>query len=152
MRYKLLDNERGVIVSRTSEVCSDKLNVEFEDVPAGATAIFEHPEGRVKQFAEISSGTCFLPLDRFKDGRITLAVAILDGSADPQRWLCEEFLLKRLGDGSVLVSPNDGDLPLEVSLIKVELCEIRRELFNLAKKQSELSMKLESIMEGYDLT
>ena len=152
MRYKLLDNKNGVILSRSPEFCKDKLSFEFEDVPEGATAIFEYAESGIKYFREISNGTCELPLRRFDPGTLTLTVAVLDGSADPQRWLCEELSLRRLEDGTFLILPNDGDLPLAVAQLRAENSDLRRDLAELEKKYKDLSDRLERIMEGYDLT
>ena len=152
MIYKILDKSKGIILSRTAESCRDKVIIEFEDIPNGATAIFEHQQANIKYFCEIVSGKCELPLRRFIDGRITLTVAVLDGSADPQRWQCEGLVLQTLSDGNVLIYPDDGDLPLDVALLKSELCDLRRNFAELAQKFNVLSDKLEKIMEGYDLT
>ena len=152
MRYKLIDHERGVILSRSPEFCEDKLFCEIEGAPDGATAIFEHREGRMKYFRELKSGACELPLGRFDSGTLTLTVAVLDGSADPKRWLCEELRLQRLGENTVLILPNDGDLPLAVAQLRAENSDLRRDLAELEKKYKDLSDRLERIMEGYDLT
>lgn len=150
MRYKLLDNERGVILTRTPESCADVLIFEFEDVPEGATAIFE--QEKVKYFRELTEGSCKLPLRRLGDGTVNLTVAVLDGSADPTRWLCEAFRLRRLESGESLAFPDDGDLPAEVARLRVENSKMRRDIAELSKKYEDLSDKLERIMEGYDLT
>lgn len=152
MRYKLIDRERGVILSRSPEFCEDKLFCEIEGAPDGATAIFEHREGRMKYFRELKSGACELPLGRFDSGTLTLTVAVLDGSADPKRWLCEELRLQRLGENTVLILPNDGDITAAITELRIENSELRRMFGDLCGKYAELSERLERIMEGYDLT
>ena len=152
MRYKLLDNERGVIVTRSPEFLIDVLECEFEDVPKGATAIFEYEKGSVKYFREIEGETCELPLRRLESGKLTVTVAVLDGSSDPERWLCEELMLHKLEDGSFMILPNDGDLPSEVALLKTEVSNLRKKFADLEKKYDKLSDRLEQIMEGYNLT
>ena len=152
MRYKLIDKNRGVILSRSPVLCEDKLSFEFEDVPGGATAIIEYAEGGIKYFREISCGKCELPLLRLDSGILALTVAVLDGSADPKRWLCEELRLRRLEDGTFLILPNDGDLPLAVAQLRAENSDLRRDIAELEKKYKDLSDRLERIMEGYDLT
>lgn len=152
MIFKLLDNEKGVILSRSPELCVDCLVCEFENAPDGVTAIFEYAEGGVKYFKELWAGKCELPLGRVGSGTLTLTAAILDGSADPKRWLCEEICVRKLQDGTFLILPNDGDIPLEITHLKIDICNIRGDLSLLAKKYNDLADRLERIMEGYDLT
>ena len=142
MKYKLIDKERGVILSRSPEFCEDKLLCEIEGVPEGATAIFEHKEGRMKYFREIKSGLCDLPLRRFDSGSVSLTVAVLNGDTGSPRWQCEEMKLQRLDENNILVLPNDTDLPSVVSELTIELSEMRRTFADLCGKYAELSERL----------
>ena len=152
IKYNILDNEKGVLLTRTPDLCSATLTFEFNDVPAGATAIFEHSETGIRYFRKISNGGCELLLESFESGKLSLTVIILDGSADPQRWLCEELFIRKLDDRTFLIYPNDGDISSKVALIMTETSNLRKDIEKLKKDYSDLSNRLERIMEGYDLT
>lgn len=149
LKYKILDNGTAVILTRQPDIVYDELQVDFLGAPIGATAIFE--SNGVSMYRLLYDGTCSIPSNRL-DGVITVTLALLDGSASPRRWICEEIMAKREKNGGTLISPNDMDLPARYVELKLENEEIRKEIKLFGARIEKLNGRLETLLEGYDLT
>lgn len=150
LKYRLLDNSVGVIITRQPIIIKDKLSVSFLDAPPNATAIFENEHGATF-YRELIDKNCSIDLSKII-GRVRVTVAILNDLKTCLRWACEDFVLSNLENGEVLVCPNDMDLPQKVTTLMIENAEIRRANMLLNEKLRELDAKFARIMEGYDLT
>lgn len=149
LEYKILGNGTAVILTRQPEIVHGELRVDFTCAPLGATAIFESNGSSVYRLLDGIS--CSVPVSRL-DGAVKVTLALLDGSASPKKWVCEELMTKKEKNGGVLVSPNDMNLPQRYIELKLENEEIRRENKCLAERVKKLENRLETILEGYDLT
>ena len=148
MRYKLLNNGAGVIVSRCAEVIRSDIEIAFEGVPDGATAVFT--VAGMSYYREINNGTCRLEFNLI-GGEIGLIVAVMDGKVGSPRFTCEGILANKLADGSVLVVPSDGDLPGVVSRLCIENHNLREKNDELEKRIGELEKNFTKLFEGYDI-
>lgn len=147
--FKLLDNNRGVILTRSPEVTREELTVCFKNAPQGATAIFHFNGGR-ELYREIVDNACSIDFPADK-GEIKVGVAIYNGSAKPQQWKCEQLKYKRLDSGEWFVCPNDGNIPQTMTEILLENEDIRKQFAELEAKYKALEERFNNMMEGYDL-
>ncbi len=148
MEYKILDNGTAVLLTRQPEPIKDELCVTFTGVPTGATAIFEVGDTAIYRLLEEDS--CVVPVYKLV-GEVKVTVVILDGSARPQKWICEELKGHRLESGEILVAPNDMNLPQRYVELKLENQILRDNDKELHARLDELREKLEKLYEGYDI-
>lgn len=149
MEYKVFDNGTAVVLTRHPEIAYDKLNIDFSDAPSGATAIFEC--GGDSFYRLLDGVTCSVPVGKL-DGVVKVTVAILDGSASPRKWSCEELLAEKLESGGTLISPNDMNLPQRFVELKMENQNIRQHNERIELRLKSLEDRLEKLLEGYDIT
>ena len=149
MEYKLFGNDTAVLLTRQPEMVYGELFISFLGAPSGATAIFEADGSSL--YRSLNEDICSVPTDKL-NGEVKVTVALLDGHARPRKWICEEILAKRQKDGSVLISPNDMNLPLRFIELKEENQLIREANERIEKRLVALEDRLERILEGYDLT
>lgn len=148
MEYKILDNGTAVVLTRQPELVYDELYIDFSGAPSGATAIFE--VGGDSLYRLLHGETCSVPADKL-NGVVKVTVALLDGSARPRKWACEELLAEKQKSGGTLVSPNDMNLPQRFIELKMENEAIRQTNERIETRLKELEDKLERLLEGYDL-
>lgn len=149
MEYKLLDNGKGLILTRQPEIVQRHLFITFSGAPKNATAIFEKVDGD-SLYRQLQDDTCGLPA-HFLDGDIKVSVTILDGSSNAPKWRCEEIKAQKQESG-VLVCPNDMNIPIQMVEIQLEQQKINENINKLVENYSELNKKLEKLLEGYDIT
>lgn len=149
VRYKLLDNGTAVVLTRQPEMLYDELHIAFSGAPSGATAIFE--SGDDSLYRQLDGVACSIPVGKL-NGAVKVTVAVLDGSASPLKWTCEELLAEKQENGGTLISPNDMNLPQRFVELKLECESIRQSNATLEKRIEGLEDKLERLLEGYDLT
>lgn len=147
--YKLLDNGRGVILTRNPQAVKDKLFLRFEGAPQGALAVFQFDNGR-ESYQELKEGECSLKISTSK-GEVKVSVITLDNNTTPKRWVCEQLKYHTAPCGDIFVCPNDMNLPQAVTELKLENEELRAENIKLHQRLDELDARLQNIMEGYDL-
>ena len=149
MKYKILDNGTAVVLTRQPELVYNDLYVYFSGAPSGATAIFE--SGDNSMYRLLHDEACFVPVDKL-NSVVKVTVALLDGSARPRKWACEELLADKQQSGGTLVSPNDMNLPQRFVGLILENEGIRHTQERLEGRVKELEDRLEKLLEGYDLT
>ena len=149
MEYKLLDNGKGLILTRQPEIVQRHLFITFSGAPKNATAIFEKVDGD-SLYRQLQDDTCGLPA-HFLDGNIKVSVTVLDGNSNAPKWRCEEIKASKQ-QGGVLACPNDMNIPMQMVEIQLEQQKIKGEIEKLAENYSELNKKLEKLLEGYDIT
>ena len=86
------------------------------------------------------------------NGEVRVTLAVLDGSARPKKWLCEEIKASMQENGGTLISPNDMNLPQAVVGLRLECETLRKEYENLQALYKNLDKRLTDIMEGYNIT
>lgn len=150
MEIKLLDNNRGVILTRQPELIYGNLYITFTGAPEFATAIFERQDGE-SLYRSLEDGLCGVP-ENFLQGEIKITVTKFDGTVSPQKWACEGLKITKQKKGGVLVAPNDMNIPEQMVELQLELQEMREREKIQAEKISELNTKLEKLLEGYDIT
>ncbi len=149
MKYKLLSNGTGVLITRQPEVVSDSLYIiSFQNAEEGSTAIITCQDE--SYYLPIVNGKC--SIDRKKlSGEMKVSVALFNESVHAPKWICEELKTEKLGDGTVLVCPNDMNLPAVVIRLLEEFDNLLSKFSQLSKKCDNLAIRLNSIMESYDL-
>lgn len=148
MEYRLLDNGKGVMLTRQPEFISGDLYITFADAPAGATVIFENGK-KDSIYRTLSDGVCSVP-EAFLTGDVRVVVTLLDGTANAPKWTCEGIKTSQT-KGGLLVCPNDGDIPRQIAEIQIAQQEIRNDIKTLSDKYSGLETKLNKLLEGYDV-
>lgn len=150
MKYRLLGNRTGVILTRSPELHNKKdFYVEFMNAPEGAVAVFEC--GGKTFYREIQNGRCAV-LIGVMSGDVEVTVFLHNDRSPITRWKCEDFHVNHISDVSIMVAPSDADLQAEVVRIRVENDQLRDEQARLNERLLELDKKLTRIMEGYNIT
>jgi hypothetical protein len=149
IKYKLLSTSKGIILDRTPKKIAKSVSLKFDTRDKDATVIFGFEDG-TNSYKPIEDGICkFAPEGR--EGSITISVAILNGDANPQKWICEALKIIPLSDGGYIVIPDDQDVRQLVSELYLENENMRGQFDALAEDFKNLSDKVDSLMEGYDL-
>lgn len=148
IRYKLLDNGTGVLLTRQSQPYRLPSVICFDGAPVGATAVF-YDGGSHTFYRKLAAGVCEVPAGLV--GTVRISVIVPDGKKDSARWLCEEFILKD-EDGVLLFLPNDERLPEFVAAVRVELEALRAELRDAVCEMQKVKEQYEALLEGYDIT
>ena len=148
MEYKLLDNKKGLLLTRQPEIIQQHLLITFSGAPENATAIFENGNGD-SLYRLLQDNTCSLPA-RFLEGDIKVSITILDTSHKPPIWRCEEIKTQKQNTG-VLVSPNDMNLPQQMIEIQLEQQKITDTIGILTGQLLEFDKKLKKLLDGYDI-
>lgn len=148
IKYRIFDSGRGFIVTRRPVVQSESVRLRFEGLPDGTTVMIERGDGMTIYKKPV--GYC---VDVALKGEETYKVtaSLFDTSARPERWACEGIRTENLQDGTVLVMPDDNDLPDEVIRLREDNEDLRRELNELKNKTDEMKDMIERIMEGHDI-
>lgn len=148
--YKLLNDGQGVILTRQPALLDGDLEVTFVDAPEGSIALFE-AEG-INCYRELENrGTCIVPR-RILNGTVEVSITCYNGTVTPERWRCEGLIATALSNGTVILAPDDNNLPLEVVNLKIANHKLREDYAELEEKFNKLSDTFTSMMEGYDLT
>lgn len=149
--YRLLNNSTGVLLARGAQLVRESLFVRFENAPENATAIFEcGGKECYRALSEQAQSDCVIPAD-FLDGTVNVTVAILDGSARPQKWTCEALTAERQENGSIFVAPDDTNLSQKVANLRVENDALRENIKELSQQIENLETRIQTMLEGYDL-
>lgn len=148
LEYKILGNGTAVVLTRQPEIVHGEINVIFSGAPSDATAIFEC-DG-IAIYRPLKDNACEIPGNKLT-GAVKVTVAILDGSASPDKWVCEELLAEKQKNGGVLISPNDMNLPQRFIELKLENEDIRQTNARIAARLEKLEDRLTTLLEGYDL-
>ena len=148
--YKLLGNNKGVILTRNPQVTERNVNISFKNAPSNALAVLEFDSGR-EVYKPLLEGECSVALPPQSEGSMKVAVIINNGTVNPRKWICEQMQFCRTPKGEVIVSPNDFNLPQEFVDLKLENESLREDNKKLHKRLDELDTRLNNIMEGYDL-
>lgn len=149
MEYKLLKKNRGVILTRQPELIKDELLITFAGAPDKATAIFDNGNGD-SLYRLLEDGSCAVPAT-FLTGETRVTVTLLNGAANAPKWACEGIKGTET-KGGVFVCPNDMDVPSKITDVLIAQDEITDQMSELMKKYSELEIKLNKLLEGYDIT
>lgn len=149
MRYKLLNNNIGIIISRKPETFLDNVIIEFVEAPESATAILTNQYGE-KSYLKLQEGKCTFARKYFQ-GSIKVALAVLNGSVHAPKWTCEGFYIEPLDNGMALVYPDDADIQGEIGKLQEAVSTIETAIGELTLKINELEKRLDKMLEGYDI-
>lgn len=151
MKIKLTDNFKGIILTRSPETTKDDIYITFQEAPSGAVAVFSTAAG-LTYYRKISlDGECVIAA-RLLVGNTNLSVTVPDDGAGERKWICEGIRIEELGNGVCAVFPNDMDLPQKVNELFLENEQLRNNVSRLTDKLSELKKRIDSLLEGYDIT
>ena len=146
---RLLDNNTGVITTRTPVVTDKQVELSFIGYPENALVVFMFENGR-EVYRELIDGSCLMDFS-YRNGIIKVAVVVNDGTTSSSRWICEQLQFYQIPNGEFIVCPNDTNLPLEFTKLKIENEQLRLDNKKLHKRLDEFDARLNKIMEGYDL-
>lgn len=149
MRYKLLNNNIGIIISRKPETFLDNVIIEFVEAPESATAILTNQYGE-KSYLKLQEGKCTFARKNFQ-GSIKVALAVFNGSVHAPKWICEGFYIEPLENGMVIVYPDDADIQGKIGKLQEAVSTIETAICELTLKINELEKRLDKMLEGYDI-
>ena len=155
MEYKLLDSKKGFILTREPEIIDKNLYITFTGAPENATVIFESKIKGDTLYRELQDGMCCVParfLCPILEDVIKVTVVVLDGKSN-EKWQCEEIKAgKNISNDTIIVKPNDMNIPLQIVEVLLEQQKIKDDMKQLTDNFSELNQKLDKLLEGYDIT
>lgn len=155
MKYRLLDNNTGVILTRSAEIATppvcvgDGCFIVFEGAPDGSVAVFTWKGYTF--YRDLVGGKCAFP-KAIDGGDVDVTVALISADGKTRRWECEGMIARRTADGNIIIAPNDANLPGEIARLRIENEQLRDEQARLNERLLELDKKLTRIMEGYNIT
>lgn len=138
MTYRLCKNGRGVLMTREPIMITGALELLFEGVDEGYTAVIK--TGEKVYYRSIHEGKCELEAEKILPGVISIFVAF-DKTINPT-WILDE-LYATCGCGAIAVSGNC----LEYDKL---LAEQRAEMDELRVKMSEFAAALEQFRLDFD--
>jgi hypothetical protein len=153
IQYKMFDHGAVLVTRRGMLFDKDKeTEVTFDGAPNGSVAIFKTNDGR-SFFRKLEEQTCRLKPTEFREGEVSVHLTIPDQSARPRRIGCEGLTVSAVaGTNTVLVLPNDDNLPARVAALLVENSEIREEMRRIYEKLNATNTRIDTLLEGYDIT
>jgi len=150
MEYKILkDFKKGILLTRGAEIVQGELLVTFSDAPEDAVAIFENKKTGNALYRTLEDNTCSVP-ETFLRGEIGVSVTVMDGKTTSPVYVCTEIKAELI-EGAVFVTPNDEDLARALGEVLTEMQTMKDELKKANDKCSELEIKLNKLIEGYDI-
>ena len=147
MTYALFDNMTGAVVDRTPVVIEEKIALQFNGAPKKATAFIKADNGDTFYRDLNEDGTCEIPV---REGVLRVYVKTFGTSF--RTWKCEELAVSRVDSDRYLLSPNDTNLPVEFVRLKQENQEIREKQKELEKQIAETNVRIDKMLEGWDIT
>jgi hypothetical protein len=149
MVYKILKTGRGVIQSRREVAEKEEVEFLFENAPKYGTAIFTLQNG-ASYYRELEDGRCVMKKSAL-NGCVEVTVAILRDKTPIDRWECEGFCVHKQPDGSVVILPNDDDIPARFAELEISLDEEIRKREALETRLLQLEKDFKKIKQGYNL-
>ena len=148
MKYRLLDNQSGVVVGRNPVLLKEKLFLSFQNAQGKLTALIQS-QGE-SFYRELKNCVCEVNADKLQG---VVKVTLFDASSTllQRRWVCEELYVDHT-EGGVWVYPNDANLPQIVADLRLENENLRLETEALRSSIDELNERFERLVEGYDIT
>ena len=147
MKYKILNNGKAVIITR-QPVIGTSLNIEFIGAPSNATVVFVNNEKTY--YKKLINNVCTIDLRKIS-GIIKVTIADFEKDTAVQKWIGEELSVEKVNETVSIVSPNDMNLPMQVTELYLENENIRKRLADVEEKYKELLKKFDELFEGYDL-
>lgn len=147
MTYALFDNTTGAVIDRTPTIVEGKISFQFNRAPANATAFIKAENGDTFYRDLNEDGTCEIPA---REGVLKVYVKTFGTSF--RTWKCEELAVSRVDSDRYLLSPNDTNLPVEFVRLKQENQEIREKQKELEKQIAETNVRIDKMLEGWDIT
>lgn len=148
LTYRLLDNSTAVLLTRQPSITKEALKISILNAPDNSTAIIECP-GNAAYYLNINDGCCSVPVSSL-NGIVKVVVAILDDSVPLKKWICDELKVDRLEDGSVLVCPNDLNLPQTIADLRLDNQALHEENEANKSKISALELRINKMIEAYN--
>lgn len=148
MKYRLLDNQTGVILERNPILLKEKLRLSF--APATGKMMVGIENQGVFYYRRLQDGCCELDAGKLQ-GVVKITLADTAFGSLQKRITCEELFVEHTDKG-IWVYPNDGNLPQIAAQLRVENDNMRRSFAALEKKFNALEKRFECMMEGYDVT
>ena len=148
MIYKLLDTNTGVILTRQQHVVKGEAKIEVKGAPDGANIIFITEN---REFVrKLECGFCVAPVAKM-NGTVSVCVKALNERGRVRTWNCEGIVVTQLGEGNVLLVPDDMDMPAKFVQLLAENQEMRENMHKLENTIKELSQKVDGMLEGWDI-
>lgn len=148
MTYTLLDNRRGVLVTRAPLQIKTEHEVFVEGAPDMARIVFVNGENKFVRY--LDGGNCSVPFAKM-DGVVSVCVRCTDKEGRLREWKCDGLCVVDMGDDGVLVLPDDSDLAEKIAELSVWHQKLHDELDHQKKKIQLLAEQFQKMFEGWDI-
>ena len=122
IKYKLLENGKGVLTERTQGIAAGAITLYFEGIEDGASAVFVTGKGTFCR--EIHGSRCVINASALH-GVVEVGVVTSEANETPRRWVCEGLRAKYYPQG-VFICPDGADLAANVAAVMIENEEIKK--------------------------
>lgn len=149
MRYTIV-GDNGFLFPRIPVICEagNAIHVEFIGVPEGATAVFRCDEDGSAAYRDLVSGACeFDP--SLMSGTVSVSVNMFDGSM--REWKCDKILVQKAGTSNV-VSACEGGFAEQLTVLRMEMEKQNKKVSEIKGRVAMLADRIETMLEGYDIT
>lgn len=145
LKFKVLDNNTGVIVTRQPREVRNDIRIMFIDAPDNAVAVFKTKNADF--YRELENGYCSLPTKNI----VGVVKVLLILPNESTTWICESLDVRVLSSGTMLIAPNEADISQKFADLKLENQALRSENKAIKKQIADILLKIENLYEGYDL-
>lgn len=144
MLYRLCNKDKGLLMTREPIVPDEILNIEFDGVESGYTAVLM--QGEKSLYRPITNGTCEVETSALVPGELKLTV-INDEHSEP-RYACDEmYVVKR--DNVTVVLANMLEYDRLLVELRAEAEEQRVELEGFRVELERFRTEFDRIYAGY---
>ena len=141
MIYRLLNNKRGVLLTRAPEDVTEGLRLEFEGAVEGMIATINIGERVI--YRDIIDGECFIEAKLLRPGSLLLCISEEDTSKVIR---CDSLVIA----GTFAYMDMDS-FEREIPDLRCELDALNVTMSETVKRLEELTRRLEEIYDGYDI-
>ena len=146
MKYRVLNNGRGVLLSEEPQKITEALKLEFDGDTIGVFAVLNTGERVI--YREVRDGSCVIERGLLEEGALKLSLTKQGELSLEVR--CDALQVVKTSECDV-VFPDVTDGALLARELRIENDEIRDAIGKADERIGELERKFAEVYEGYDL-
>ncbi len=146
MKYRLLNNKKGVLLTRAPEEIGEHLRLTFEGPDEKMQAVINTGDRVI--YRDLHGGECEIHRDLIEEGRMLLSVRERETSSTPV--VCDRLFIIRTGD-VLIVMGDELEREAIIAGLRIENDELNTRLADAEEKIKQLTERLEEIYDGYEL-
>ena len=146
MKYRLLNNKKGALLTIGPEKATERLPFEFEGAEGEQMLVLN--TGHRVIYRDIIDGACAVETTLLMDGEAL--VSVMSSQSPSEKIACDSLYVVSTKE-CVIVMRNDSEREKIVKELRIENDELRRRLSKNEEEIKRLSQRLEEIYDGYDI-